>query len=323
MRTIPDSLFKENWADLSDQERRLFAAYVVATLLYPPATEEEGQAWRRRKAVHALWAKHVISEVDTLLAAIVKGDLVSDMDHVQALAAPLAAYWHDNWVDTLRRAGSPNFYNHKKLKKVWPKWVNLYLVASALIRLRDHHADDANGGEPGLRQANWLVLKTYPRGCGYVRSAKGLESVAQSEKAVWPLVCGVMHCLVRQHLPKEQRNASAPPSLQSLVSFEMPTTRKIVRTIRKQPERVLRATSFFMAELARPVSRRAHPLLAQSDCVELPQYSDFKGALSLPAYLGKLADSEIKVAKSFDSKEYNLLKSQAIKLPHSPKAKAG
>jgi hypothetical protein len=57
MRTIPDALFKENWADLDDQEHRLFATYVIATLLYPPATkDEEGTEWRRRKAVHALWS---------------------------------------------------------------------------------------------------------------------------------------------------------------------------------------------------------------------------------------------------------------------------
>ena len=75
MRTIPDTLFKESWADLSDQER--------------------GTKWRRRKAVHALWSKKVAGEVDALLEAVVRGDAVTNPEHFRNLVEPVSVYWHD------------------------------------------------------------------------------------------------------------------------------------------------------------------------------------------------------------------------------------
>ena len=85
---------------------------------------------------------------------------------------------------------------------------------------------------------------------------------------------------------------------------------------------MLRASRFFMAQLAEPVKRRVEPILNQSDCVELPQYKDFQNTRSRPAYLAKLAEDEVKVASRYNSDEYSALKSNDIKARHSPRSKA-
>lgn len=309
----------ESWARLSEWQKHEVAIRLVSHLLYAPSSDDEPSPGndtnlKRELAVQAMLARAAARDIDRLMDAIVAAGDPSKVPSFKTLAKPVIEKWQPNWVHSLYHSDSSASYNKQQFRKSWPKLVNLYLIAVALVRQRRQIANpaakriDPQLQQPGLRRAIWLVVKSYPSNCEYRKDPKGLERLVEKWQVAWPLICGLLHGLVR---PLESAECVGP--IHQLLPAEIPRepkARDLVRLFTSSPNEVLSAAEFFKQELSAKgkVLRQMKPPLDASMCISLPDYTDLHSPFVVPQYLTGLTAQEIVVAQGYGFDAYNKLR---------------
>lgn len=303
------------WAELSEWKKHEAAVHLVSHLLYAPSTDVERTdeaILRRKRAAEAMLARAAAKDIDAFMASVVASGARAREHDLKALAQMATEKWQPEWMHSLYHAESSAFYNKTQFRKVWPKLVNLYLIAVALVRQRyeaskpNPHQGEKPLEQPGLRRAIWLVVKSYPKECVYRGEPKGLEALVDQWQPAWPLVCGLLHSFAIQ----SSANDGLSPIHALLPHNAKPKARAFIRCFTAAPGTALSVAEFFKNELSASgkVPRQAKPPLDRNRCWRLPEYQDLQIHFSPPSCLTQLTTAEISLAKSYGVEAYNALR---------------
>lgn len=209
-------------------------------------------------------------------------------------------FYKSGAIERLARAPSIQYFNRRKMRAIWPKWMPIYLVAVARMRLELAYESGAMGQIPSQAKAIALVSETFDSRHAFAalpaqkkkHRPKTIEAAITAMRSAWPIVSGVLYVWEKHRLLNGEGMGIMEFAPQAL-----PTASDLIDLIVSRPAEVFMAVREFQDVLEKAGIEHA----PRPHFIVIPEFSDLPCSTKHYVSVGTLTEKERIVVQGYTS----------------------